>query len=136
MKIYTDVKKFYNRLNVGVVLLGDHDQIYLERAIQVCEEDEFKGHLEGIKGALSFVKNMEPLYAKNDAEAIFECNERNFVANALRKDPYVKMINKRLGINVNIVEPRFVNDSYYLTIARNASRIKYEQLFHQGNIFE
>ena len=117
-------------------MLGDHDQIYLERAIQVCEEDEFKGHLEGIKGALSFVKNMEPLYAKNDAEAIFECNERNFVANALRKDPYVKMINKRLGINVNIVEPRFVNDNYYLTIARNASRIKYEQLFHQGNIFE
>ena len=136
MKIYTDINKHFNNTDVGVVLLSDKNDIYLQTAFRISNPEDFEGHIAGIKRALSFVKNMEPLYAKNDAEAIFECNERNFVANALRKDPYVKMINKRLGINVNIVEPRFVNDNYYLTIARNASRIKYEQLFHQGNIFE
>ena len=126
MKIYTTVSKCFNRSNIGVVLLGEQDQIYLETAIQLAEVDNYKAHAEGIKRALSFVKNMKPLYAKEDAQCIFECDERAWTQTYLDKDPYTRMVRKALNINVEVADEIASSDKYYLTIARNAARFKYE----------
>lgn len=125
MKIYTDVNKFYNRLNVGIVLLGDHNQIYLEDAIQICEEEEYKGHVIGIERAISFVKNMKPLYAKKDAECIFNSNESNWVQTKINSNIYLNRFKETTGISIDIKKPSD-EDNYYLMIARNKSKFKYE----------
>lgn len=126
MKIYTTVSKCFNRSNIGVVLLGDHEQMYLETALQVNEVDDYKAHAEGIKRALSFVKNMKPLYAKEDAQCIFECDERVWTQTYLDKDPYIRLVRKALNINVEVADNVVSKDRYYLNIARNAARFKYE----------
>lgn len=126
MKIYTTVSKCFNRSNIGVVLLGDHEQMYLETALQVNEVDDYKAHAEGIKRALSFVKNMKPLYAKEDAQCIFECDEKVWTQTYLDKDPYIRLVRKALNINVEVADDVVSKDRYYLNIARNVARFKYE----------
>lgn len=126
MKIYTTVSKCFNRSNIGVVLVGEQEQIYLETAMQLAEVDDYKAHAEGIKRALSFVKNMKPLYAKEDAQCIFECDERAWTQTYLDKDPYTKMVRKALNINVEVSDNVESKDKYYLNIAHNAARFKYE----------
>lgn len=126
MKIYTTVSKCFNRSNIGVVLVGEQEQIYLETAMQLAEVDDYKAHAEGIKRALSFVKNMKPLYAKEDAQCIFECDERAWTQTYLDKDPYTKMVRKALNINVEVSDNIESKDKYYLNIAHNAARFKYE----------
>ena len=126
MKIYTTVSKCFNRSNIGVVLVGEQEQIYLETAMQLAEVDNYKAHAEGIKRALSFVKNMKPLYAKEDAQCIFECDERAWTQTYLDKDLYTRMVRKALNINVEVSDNVESKDKYYLNIARNTARFKYE----------
>jgi len=126
MKIYTTVSKCFNRSNIGVVLVSEQEQIYLETAMQLAEVDDYKAHAEGIKRALSFVKNMKPLYAKEDAQCIFECDERAWTQTYLDKDPYTRMVRKALNINVEVSDNIESKDKYYLNIAHNAARFKYE----------
>jgi hypothetical protein len=126
MKIYTFVSTHYNNSDVGVILLGDHNQIYLQKGFKITNTEESEGHIDGIKRALSFVKNMKPLYAKEDAQCIFECDERAWTQTYLDKDPYTRMVRKALNINVEVSDNVESKDKYYLNIARNSARFKYE----------
>ena len=129
MKIYTFVSKHYNDSDIGVVLLGDHNQIYLQKGFKIVNTEESEGHIAGIKRALSFVKNMKPLYAKNDAECIFVNKEKHFVDLRLISDTYINLVKKELNIQVTTKEPNN-NDKYYLMLARQSCLIKY------GNTYE
>ena len=66
MKIYTQVQKNKFNTYVGVVLVGDKDQIYMMNGNQLQTNNELSAHLYGIKRALSFVKFNKPLHANND----------------------------------------------------------------------
>ena len=129
MKIYTFVSKYYNDSNVGVILLGDHNQIYLQKGFKITTAEESEGHIAGIKRALSFVKNMKPLYAKNDAECIFISKEKSFIDLKLNTDEYINFIKKELNIKV-ITKELNENDKYYLMQARQCCLIK------RGSIYE
>ena len=91
--------------------------------------EESEGHMAGIKRALSFVKNMKPLYAKNDAECIFVSKEKRFVDLRLISDTYINLVKKELSIQVTTKEPND-NDKYCLMLARQSCLIKY------GNVYE
>ena len=130
MKIYTFVSKYYNDSNVGVILLGDHNQIYLQKGFKITNTEESEGHIAGIKRALSFVKNMKPLYAKNDAECIFISKEKSFIDLKLNTDEYINFIKKELNIKV-ITKELNENDKYYLMQARQYCLIKHGSIYER-----
>lgn len=117
MKVYTSLGKSYNNTHVGVVLLSDRNDIYMTSNMSIQNTEDSEGHIAGIKRALSFVKNMKPLYAKNDLECIFESNEKQWVQSRLDEDLFINRTKESLGININIVEPT-EQDQYYLRIAK------------------
>lgn len=129
MKIYTFVSTHYNNSDVGVILLGDHNQIYLQKGFKIINTEESEGHIDGIKRALSFVKNMKPLYAKKDAECILVSKEKNLIDLRLTSDTYVNFIKNKLNIKITTKEPD-ENDKYYLMQARQCCLIKH------GNVYE
>jgi len=130
MKIYTFVSKHYNDSDVGVILLGDYNQIYLQKGFKIVNTEESEGHIAGIKRALSFVKNMKPLYAKNDAECIFVSKEKHFVDLRLISDTYINFIKKELNIKV-ITKELNENDKYYLMQARQCCLIKHGSVYER-----
>lgn len=124
MKIYTSFNKAENF--VGVVLLSDKGDIYLKQAFETNAEDNISGNLLGIGRALSFIKNMKPLYAKEtvwtytDMEDVEE--KKQYKAEVINNE-YCSRFTKELGIKVyayngNHLEP----DLYFQRIARNEAR--------------
>lgn len=120
MKIYTSFNKAENF--VGVVLLSDKGDIYLKQAFETKAEDNISGNLLGIGRALSFVKNMKPLYAKEtvwtytDMEDVEE--KKQYKAEVINNE-YCSRFTQELGIKVyayngNHLEP----DLYFQRIAR------------------
>lgn len=124
MKVYTTTAKFYNHTQVYSILLSDKGDTYMQTAFMINNTEEFEGHVAGIKRALSFVKNMKPLYAKNDMECIFDSQEKNFVQSKLENDLYVKRIKQELGININITEPKTSEDKQYLQYAKRQQELE------------
>ena len=127
MKIYTDINKHFNNTDVGVVLLSDKNDIYLQTAFRISNPEDFEGHIAGIKRALSFVKNVKPLYAKEDVQCIFNSTERNWVDTRLATDTYIKQIKNSLNIKVFTEKPT-EEDNYYLMIARQQHSLRKEYL--------
>ena len=68
MKIYTKAKVLNNSSVVGIVLVGDKNQIYMMNGVELQTTDRNSALLYGIKRAISFVKNNKPLYANEDFE--------------------------------------------------------------------
>ena len=68
MKIYTKAKVLNNSSVVGIVLVGDKNQIYMMNGVELQTTDRNSALLYGIKRAISFVKNNKPLYANEDVE--------------------------------------------------------------------
>ena len=120
MKVYTTVKTHQNFSNIGVVLLSDKNDIYMMNNFQVSEKDNIKSHIYGIKRALSFVKNMKPLYAKNDMEILVpeDIELKNF-QESIANDEYITMVSKQLDINVEPKENLLPNDDYFKMIAKH-----------------
>lgn len=71
MNVYTSVSETTNSKNlesaslVGVVLTGDKNQIYMQDGFKLTIQDDISAHIYGLKRAISFVKNMKPLYCNN-----------------------------------------------------------------------
>ena len=76
MKVYTTVNDYNYSTNVGVVLVGDKDQVYMEDGFKLTTQDKVSAHVYGLKRAISFVKNMKPLYCNNGMLQIFHDNIR------------------------------------------------------------
>ena len=130
MKIYTFVSTHHDNSNVGVILLGDHNQIYLQKGFKITNTEESEGHMDGIKRALSFVKNMKPLYAKKDAECIFVSKEKNLIDLRLISDTYVNFVKNKLNIKIITKEPN-ESDKYYLMQARQCCLIKHGDVYER-----
>lgn len=120
MKVYTKVKTHYNNSDVGIVLLSDKNDIYLQEGFKIQNTDNIEAHTYGIKRALSFVKNMKPLYAKNDMEILVpeDIELKNF-QESIANDEYITMVLKQLDINVVPKENLLPNDDYFKMIAKH-----------------
>lgn len=120
MKVYTKVKTHYNNSDVGIVLLSDKNDIYLQEGFKIQNTDNIEAHTYGIKRALSFVKNMKPLYAKNDMEILVpeDIELKNF-QESIANDEYITMVSKQLDINVVSKENLLPNDDYFKMIAKH-----------------
>lgn len=132
MKIYTQVQKFQSKSNVGIVLVGDKDQIYMMDNIQVNTQDEISSHLYGIKKALSFVKNNKPLYANNDIEChpnIKNEKENEFIQK-LNKDEYINQFLVSKNIKAELVNSNTDFDKQMNLIAFH--QIQFNKFNFQG----
>lgn len=74
MKVYTSINDYNYSTNVGVVLVGDKDQIYFKDGFKLTTQDKVSAHVYGLKRAISFVKNVKPLYCNNGIIQIFHDN--------------------------------------------------------------
>lgn len=125
MKIYTSFNRTENF--VGVVLLSDKGDIYLKDAYQVQTKDEVNANIIGIGRALSFIKNVKPIYATGTIWTYTDMENNT----ELKKDYKAEVINNEysrrfqlergqeiIAYNGNNLEP----DLYYLRIAQNEAR--------------
>lgn len=104
MKIYTKTNNL-NKKTVGLVLVGDDNQIYMMNAVQLQSNDDNLAHLMGIKRAMSFVRNMKPLHANNDIEIFNSIKEENqkLFEKQLKEDKYVQRFlkDKKISLTYN-----------------------------------
>ena len=64
IKLYEATKRFGNTTYIGVVLVGDHNQVYLEQGFSTNRENH--AYLSGIERAVSFIHNNKPLHVDGD----------------------------------------------------------------------
>lgn len=126
MKIYTDG---YSN-NIGLVLVNDKNEIYLMEGLQTQTIDKESIHLLAIKRALSFLKNVKPLYANNDIE-LLNGNGVSILDKALKDEYVVRALTAK---NIQMVEkqPSTNFDKQMLMIAKQQrcwknNRLEYER---------
>nr|DAV04728.1 MAG TPA: hypothetical protein [Caudoviricetes sp.] len=126
MKIYTDG---YGN-NIGLVLVNDKNEIYLMEGLQTQTIDKESTHLLAIKRALSFLKNVKPLYANNDIE-LLNGNGVSILDKALKDEYVVRALTAK---NIQMVEkqPSTNFDKQMLMIAKQQrcwknNRLEYER---------
>ena len=64
MKLYETTQKRGNTTYIGLVLLGDHNQIYMSTAFSTNREKH--AYLSGIERAVSFIHHNKPIYSTKD----------------------------------------------------------------------
>lgn len=106
MKVYTAVNTNNCSTNVGVVLVGYHDQIYFEDGFKLTTQDKVSAHVYGLKRAISFVKNMDPLYCKKNVLEICHDNVRvdidKEMMDRIEADEYIRRFVESRDIKVNV----------------------------------
>lgn len=132
MKIYTQVQKNNSKSNVGIVLVGDKNQVYMMDNIQLNTQDEISSHLYGIKKAISFVKNNKPLYANNDIEChpIINNNKNEEFISRMNKDEYIQQFLKEKNISISLNKSNTDFDKQMNLIAFH--QIQFNQFKFQG----
>lgn len=132
MKIYTQVQKNNSKSNVGIVFVGDKDQIYMMENIQVTTTDDISAHLFGIKKAISFVKNMTPLYANNDIEChpVINDDKNEEFMDRINKDEYIQQFLLTKNINIDLNKSNTDFDKQMNLIAYH--QIQFSQFKFQG----
>jgi hypothetical protein len=104
MKVYTSVNDYNYSTNVGVVLVGDMNQIYFEDGFKLTTQDKVSAHVYGLKRAISFVKNMKPLYCNNGMLQIFHDNVRvdidKEVMDRIEADEYIRRFVEERNIKI------------------------------------
>lgn len=116
MKIYSAVGSKNRHLYVGVVLVGDKDQIYMSSGFKINSQNELSANLFGIKRALSFVKNNKPIYATEDIVVYSTSNQS--METKLQSDEYFKRVlklNQQIHQNKNDLTEK---DNYFLMCAK------------------
>ena len=113
MRVYTSVNDYNYSTNVGVVLVGDKDQVYMEDGFKLTIQDKASAHVYGLKRAISFVKNVKPLFCNKGMLQIFQDNIRvdmdREVMDRINSDEYIqRFIEQR---NIKIVSQRAVKNS-------------------------
>lgn len=104
MRVYTSVNDYNYSTNVGVVLVGDKDQVYFEDGFKLTTQDKVSAHVYGLKRAISFVKNMKPLYCNNGMLQIFQDNVRvdmdKEVMDRINSDEYIQRFVEQRNIKI------------------------------------
>lgn len=104
MKVYTSVNNYNYSTNVGVVLVGDKDQVYMEDGFKLTIQDKVSAHVYGLKRAISFVKNLNPLYCNNGMLQIFQDNVRvdmdKEVMDRINFDEYIQRFVEQRNIKI------------------------------------
>lgn len=126
MKIYTNGCGN----NIGLVLVNDKNEIYLMEGLQTQTNDKESSHLLAVKRALSFLKNVKPLYANNDIELLND-NGISILDKAL-KDEYVMRALTTKNIQMVEKQPSTNFDKQMLMIAKQQrcwknNKIEYER---------
>lgn len=121
MKIYTQVQKNKFNTYVGVVLVGDKDQIYMMNGCQLQTNDELSAHLYGIKRALSFVKFNKPLHANDNIEYHTSIKDDNIseLKSLIDKDEYIGRFLSEKNIQLNIEKSKTDFDNQMNLIAQH-----------------
>lgn len=105
MKIYTSVNDYNYSTNVGVVLVGDMNQVYFEDGFKLTTQDKVSAHVYGLKRAISFVKNMKPLYCQKNILEIFHDNVRvdmdKEIMDRIEADEYIRRFVKGKDIKIS-----------------------------------
>ena len=105
MKVYTSVNDYNYSTNVGVILVGDKDQIYFEDGFKLTTQDKVSAHVYGLKRAISFVKNMKPLYCNNGILQIFHDDVRvnmdKEVMDRIEADEYIRRFVDERNIKIS-----------------------------------
>ena len=104
MKVYTSVNDYNYSTNVGVVLVGDKDQVYMEDGFKLTIQDKVSAHVYGLKRAISFVKNVKPLFCNNGMLQIFQDNVRvdmdREVMDRINSDEYIQRFIEQRNIKI------------------------------------
>lgn len=104
MKIYTSVNDYNYSTNVGVVLVGDKNQVYMEDGFKLTIQDKVSAHVYGLKRAISFVKNVKPLFCNNGMLQIFQDNIRvdidREVMDRINFDEYIQRFIEKRNIKI------------------------------------
>lgn len=130
MKIYTTSKDINGRTTVGVVLLGDKDQIYLMTGMQLETKDLVAGHAFGIKRALGFVKMNKPLYAVENVEYHHDLNDLENVeklSKMVENDEFVQRFTNSRNITISQALNNSELDNQMMMIANH--QINYYNYF-------
>lgn len=105
MKVYTSVNDYNYSTNVGVILVGDKDQVYFEDGFKLTTQDKVSAHVYGLKRAISFVKNMKPLYCNNGMLQIFHDDVRvnmdKEVMDRIEADEYIRRFVDERNIKIS-----------------------------------
>ena len=104
MRVYTSVNDYNYSTNVGVVLVGDKEQVYMEDGFKLTIQDKASAHVYGLKRAISFVKNVKPLFCNNGMLQIFQDNIRvdmdREVMDRINSDEYIQRFIEQRNIKI------------------------------------
>lgn len=104
MRVYTSVNDYNYSTNVGVILVGDKNQVYMEDGFKLTIQDKVSAHVYGLKRAISFVKNIKPLYCNNGMLQIFQDNVRvdmdREVMDRINSDEYIQRFIEQRNIKI------------------------------------
>lgn len=105
MRVYTAVDDYNHSSNVGVVLVGDKDQIYFKDGFKLTIQDKVSSHVYGLKRAISFVKNMKPLYCNDGMLQIFHDNVRvdmdREIMDRINSDEYIRRFVEERNVKIS-----------------------------------
>lgn len=99
MKLYTKVQTLKTKSLVGVVLVGDKNQIYMTNGFETQTSDEKEASLLGIQRAISFIKNVSPIYANENLEIYGSKNSVNEIKNNDYISKFLQM--KKIDVILN-----------------------------------
>lgn len=123
MKIYTTINEHY----VGLVLLSDKGEEYFNTAFQVESKDNVDKHILGISRAISWVKNNEPLYAKNKKIEIGASGaDKKELEKRIKKNEFIQRFISQNKQHISFIERLSDKDNYFIRIASNA--VKFEEI--------
>lgn len=116
----------------GMLLLSDKGQIYAIDSFNVCSNDENNAHMLAIMRAVSFVKNVKPLYAKQDLEIVnYRLYDRSF-QKALLSNAYINDFMSLNNIGIVFAKNPSEDDKKYLTILKNQCTMKERLIVSKG----
>lgn len=145
MKIFTFTKinNKTQKYRVGMVLLGDHDEIY-HYSCSTINANKFESTILTIKRGLLFIDNVKPLYGKDSIEIYSNLSSYEDTLNLDHKincDEYIQKFKKKRNQSVNISFRKYqTKDEQFMNFAQTLvnveERNEYAQLLSKLKINE
>ena len=104
MKLYTKIQTLKTKSLIGTVLVGDENQIYMSSGFEIHNTDERVASMTSIQRAISFIKNVSPIYATEN----LEIHNTNLTIDEIKRNEYVsKFLQTK---NIDIILSNSLND--------------------------
>lgn len=104
MKLYTKIQTLKTKSLIGTVLVGDENQIYMSSGFEIHNTDERVASMTSIQRAISFIKNVSPIYATEN----LEIHNTNLTIDEIKRNEYVsKFLQTK---NIDIILSNLLND--------------------------